>query len=306
MTGDARFAKPRLSRPRAPAPAARPRRACARSSRCRSARRRRERLRPAPWPARPRRLLGAKAWWQGAIWLGWIRLLPSKPRPPPLLRFREEAVGILEVVEDAVERRDARRARRKHDHLQRGGNRLARRVERQAQVGAQVVGAGDQPGACFGDCRRRKHARRRLDHRQHRLCRPSRRRRATRCAEIARGTTTKSAFDRATASRSSECHSRADAVDRGSRRASASPRRPPPPPPCAPRSCPRASPHLRGRERPGPPPLRAPWRSRAGSMPAGTAATVRRTGPMLVVFRFRYGHGRRIMPRNRETGEELC
>ena len=42
-------------------------------------------------------------------------------------------------------------------------------VERQAQVGAQVVGAGDQPGRLLRDLRRGENAGRGLDHRQHRL-----------------------------------------------------------------------------------------------------------------------------------------
>ena len=147
MTGEARFAKPRLSRRRARAPAAPPRHACARSSGRRSARRRRGTPRPAPAPVRFPPRVGAKARWQGAIWLGWIRLLPSNPSAPPLPAFAHEAVGIVEAVEHAVEHRNARCARREHDHLQRGRDRLARCIERQPQVGAKVVGAGDQARA---------------------------------------------------------------------------------------------------------------------------------------------------------------
>ena len=157
--------------------------------------------------ARPRPRSGAKARWHGSIWLGWIRLLPSKPSAPPSAASRSEALGIVEPVEHAVEHRDAGGPRGKHDQLQRSRDRLARRV--------RAAGGGRRAGRWCRQSARR--TRGRSPPRPARLpqsrsspapaCRLLRRHRGPRCAEIARGTTTKSAFDRATASRSSECHS---------------------------------------------------------------------------------------------------
>ena len=74
---------------------------------------------------------------------------------PPLLRLDEEAVDVVEPVEHAIEYRNARGAGREHDHLQRCRDWLPRRVERQAQVGTQIVGAGDKRRRLRRDIRRR-------------------------------------------------------------------------------------------------------------------------------------------------------
>ena len=123
---------------------------------------------------------------------------------------------------------------------------------------------------------------------------------------MARGTTTKSAFDRATASRSSECHSVPTPLTRiatgiGQSLATAS------------TAASRARRLVLGLHR-----IFEVEHDEVGAGLArlGDRARVRGRQEQqrphgeqvdaLVVFRFRYGHGRRIMPRNREAGEEEC
>ena len=76
--------------------------------------------------------------------VGVDQALAIEAEPPPLLGFPQEALRIVEAVEHAIERRNASSARSKDDHLQRVGDRFARGIQRQAEVGAQIVGAGDQ------------------------------------------------------------------------------------------------------------------------------------------------------------------
>ena len=73
--------------------------------------------------------------------------LPVEAETAALLGFAEETVRIVQAVKHAVERGNARRSCREDNHLQRGRDRLARRVERQAEVGAKVVRPGDQAGS---------------------------------------------------------------------------------------------------------------------------------------------------------------
>src|SRR5580765_3304289 len=71
--------------------------------------------------------------------VGMNQALAVEAEAAAVLRFLQEAVGIVEVVEHAVESRDAGGPRGKHNHLQRGGNRLTRGIKRQTQVGAKII-----------------------------------------------------------------------------------------------------------------------------------------------------------------------
>ena len=286
-----------VKRSPAPAPAAPPRRASARSSHCRTARRRRGRPRPA---ARARSTSASARRERTVARRDLVRVdqaLAVEAEPPPLLGLREKAFRIVQAVEHPIEHRDARRARREHDQLQRGRDRLPR--QRRAAVEGRREGrsfrrSGRRPRLAISA--RREHPGGGLDHRQHRLA-DCVRTPLTRCAEIARGTTTKSAFDRATASRSSECHSVPTPLTRIATGIGHVPRN------GLDRGLARlvlvvaASRHPRGRARRDPHPLRAPWRSRAGWTPAGTAPTARRTGRAHVDFASTRAHRRRIMAR---------
>ena len=246
MTGEGRFAKPRLGAWPSPAPAAPPRRACARSSRCRTARRRRGTPRPAPSPARPRprsaRMRDGKArsGWGGS---GSCRRSPAAA--PPRLRARKPSPSSRLLNTPSNTATPAARAASTISWSEAEiGSRVAssgrRRSARRSLVPAMspavsgaisaaastpaavsIIASTGLPTASATPC--------------------------TRCAEIARGTTTRSAFDRATASRSSECHSRADAVDPDRDRHRPGVRHRLDRRLRAPNPCPPASPHLRGR-----------------------------------------------------------
>src|SRR5262249_18500922 len=60
--------------------------------------------------------------------------LAIESETPALLRFGKEAIRVVEAIEHTVERADAPRPAGQHDHLKRGGNRLARRIKWQAQI----------------------------------------------------------------------------------------------------------------------------------------------------------------------------
>src|SRR3954451_12106587 len=60
---------------------------------------------------------------------GMNQALAVEAKPTPLLRLLQETGGIVEAVEHAIEGGDSGGARSQHDHLQRRGNRFARRIE---------------------------------------------------------------------------------------------------------------------------------------------------------------------------------
>ena len=67
------------------------------------------------------------------------KALPVEPESPPLFSLAKKTVSIVEAVEHAVERRNSSGPGGKDDQLQRRRDGLARRIQRQAQVGAKVV-----------------------------------------------------------------------------------------------------------------------------------------------------------------------
>ena len=146
--------------------------------------------------------------------VGMDQALAVEAEPPSLRRLREKAVAIVEAVEHAVEHRDAR------PPAPQGRSTAA--TPRSARAPHPAAGADRPKVVGAGDQRRRTRAQSPAP--QARLPRSRSspapacpivvaRRREPDARRSARGTTTKSAFERATASRSSECHSRADAVD---------------------------------------------------------------------------------------------
>ena len=112
--------------------------------------------------------------WQGAIWSGWMRLLPSKPSARPSRACGQQPLVVLQSVEHAVEGGDAGRPGREDDPLQRRRNGRPVFAGRNAEVGAQVVGARDQASRALRDLGRSDHPGGGLDHRQHRLATASR------------------------------------------------------------------------------------------------------------------------------------
>ena len=101
------------------------------------------------WTSRPRTLdfcVGRPRTprWHGSIWLGWIRLLPSNPRRRPSAASRAKPSGSSRPLKTPsnTAMSAAGAARMIHCNEAEIGSRV--RVERELEVGAEVVGPGDQ------------------------------------------------------------------------------------------------------------------------------------------------------------------
>ena len=87
----------------------------------------------------------------------------------PVLRLPQKTLCIFEAIEHTIEGRNTGRAGGKHNQLERGRYRFARRVERQAQVRPKIVRPGNQPRRNARDLSGRQNSRGSLDHRERRL-----------------------------------------------------------------------------------------------------------------------------------------